>query len=234
MHHISFSSGSSSFNYPTRVQEAQNRFASAPANSPPPATTTSIAQASEGLQRPVTMPSMQAQLLRQLEVKPSHQSRQEGVRHSATTSSPTFSSAELDTMLAKAVDAQRLDIITQAGPSNSPHLNALNKLQQRRFKPAAGGIEIPFTPNSLLGGGGSKRVDTRGTSSRQVQVCEAGVIEERKERIREQIRNQEQVLQTRLQNWSNATDQTERSRIFQEMRQIQQRVERLNRELREL
>jgi len=234
MHHISFSSGSSSFNYPTRVQEAQNRFASAPANSPPPATTTSIAQASEGLQRPVTMPSMQAQLLRQLEVKPSHQARQEGVRHSATTSSPTFSSAELDTMLAKAVDAQRLDIITQAGPSNSPHLNALNKLQQRRFKPAAGGIEIPFTPHSLLGGGGSKRIDTRGTSSRDVRVCDAGVIEERKERIGEQISNLQQQNENLLQNWQNAANQTERSRIYQQMRGNQQRIDQLNRELAEL
>ena len=153
MHQISSRSSSSSFNYPAAVQKEKSRFASAPANSPPPATTTSNAQASEGLQRPVAMPSRQTQLLRQLEVSPSHPSRQEGMRHSATTSSPTFSSAELDTMLAKAVDAQRLDIITQAAPSNSLHLKALNNLQQRRFKPAVGGMEIPFTPNSLLGGG---------------------------------------------------------------------------------
>ncbi|HEX7634522.1 MAG TPA: hypothetical protein VF427_04475 [Noviherbaspirillum sp.] len=120
------------------------------------------------------MPSMQAQLLRQLEVKPSHQSRQEGVRHSATTSSPTFSSAELDTMLAKAVDAQRLDIITQAGSSNSLHLKALNKLQQRNFRPAAGGIEIPFTPYSLLGGSGSKRRVTPPTEA-SIAALEAEV-----------------------------------------------------------
>jgi type III effector protein AvrRps4 len=140
MHHISFSSGNSSFNYTTPVQEAQNR-ASAPANSPPPATPTSIAQASGGQQRPVAMPSMQARLLR----------------------------------LRQAVDAQRQDINTQAGPSNNPHLNALNHLEQRDFEPAAGGIEIPFTPNSLLGGGRSKRVDADASSSRgNMRVCPPG------------------------------------------------------------
>jgi len=194
MHHISFSSGSSNFNYPTPVQEAQNRFASAPANSPPPATTTSIAQASEGQQRPVAMPSMQARLLR----------------------------------LRQAVDAQREDINTQAGPSNNPHLNALNHLEQRDFEPAAGGIEIPFTPNSLLGGGGSKRVDTRGTTSRHVQVCLPGVIEERIEETREGIRAQQEVLDNLGQNWANATDQGERSNIFQQMRQAQQHLNQLN------
>lgn len=96
MRDIAFRSDSSSFSYATPVQEAQNRFASATANSPPPATTTSIAQAPGALQRPVAMSSMQVQLLRQLEAGPSNQSRQEGVRHSATTSSPTLSITELN------------------------------------------------------------------------------------------------------------------------------------------
>ncbi len=112
MNRISTSSVNSSFNYTAPTEEAQNRFASAPDNSPLVATTTSIAQASEGLQRPGATLSMQAQRLRQLMGSPSEQCRR-------------------DTMLAKAFDAQRLNINTQAGPSNSPHLNALNTLQQR-------------------------------------------------------------------------------------------------------
>ncbi|KPC30060.1 Type III effector HopK1 [Pseudomonas syringae pv. cilantro] len=147
MNRISTSSVNSSFNYTAPTEEAQNRFASAPDNSPLVATTTSIAQASEGLQRPGATLSMQAQRLRQLMGSPSEQCRR-------------------DTMLAKAFDAQRLNINTQAGPSNSPHLNALNTLQQRHFKPAAGGLEIPVTSNSLLGGG--RQVYQIGSSSREL------------------------------------------------------------------
>lgn len=85
---------------------------------------------------------------------------------------------------AKAFEAHRQEISKQAGPSNNPHLNALDKLQQRHFKPAPGGVEIPFTPNSLLGGG--KRVNTIGSSSRDVRVVAAAeVAQQLTERIQD-------------------------------------------------
>ena len=91
---------------------------------------------------------------------------------------------------AKAFEAQRHDINTQAGPSNNPHLTALDKLQKRGFKPAVGGLEIPLTPHSPLGGG--KRVYQRGETSRDVRVVPRGVAADLQRRIsdkREMIQN---------------------------------------------
>jgi type III effector protein AvrRps4 len=77
--------------------------------------------------------------------------------------------------------AQRHEINSQPGPSNNRQLNALDKLQNRDFKPAVGGLEIPLTPHSLLGGG--KRVYQRGETSRDVRVVPRGVAEDLRQKI---------------------------------------------------
>ncbi|WP_425479218.1 hypothetical protein [Xanthomonas bromi] len=85
----------------------------------------------------------------------------------------------------------------QPGPSKNPHLTALDKLQERNFEPAPGGVKIPLTPNSLPGGGG-KRVQVVGTSSRDVQVVTAGIAPALQEAIDDKkifIQNLRQELQ---------------------------------------
>ncbi|MCF5806274.1 XopO/AvrRps4 family type III secretion system effector [Pseudomonas tremae] len=196
MNRISINSVSSSFNYTPPAEEAPNRFASGPANSSPPATT-SIDQASEGLQKPGARLSMQAQRLRQLSESPANKYRQ-------------------NTMLVKSFDAQRLDINTQAGPSNSRHLNALNKLQQRNFKPAAGGLEIPVTPNSLLGGG--KRVSQLGSSSRDIKVCPRGAGAA----LREQIGDKQELINTFIEELQEAIDEANPALIAHNTEQLRQ------------
>ncbi|WP_057403176.1 XopO/AvrRps4 family type III secretion system effector [Pseudomonas amygdali] len=197
MNRISTSSVNSSFNYTTPAEEAPNHFAPSPANSSPHATTTAINQASEGLQKPGARLSMQAQRLRQLGERPAHQDRQ-------------------NTILVKAFDAQRLDINTHAGPSNSPHLNALNQLQQRNFKPAVGGLEIPVTPNSLLGGG--KRVSHLGSSSRDIQVCPRGAAAE----LRQEIQDKQTFVNDLTEELEDATEEANPDEIANTTQQLRQ------------
>ncbi|KOP53052.1 type III effector AvrRps4 [Pseudomonas coronafaciens pv. porri] len=196
MNRISISSVNSSLNYTAPAEEAPNRFASGPANSSLPATTP-IDQASEGLQKPGARLSMQAQRLRQLSESPANKYRQ-------------------NIMLAKSFDAQRLEINTQAGPSNSPHLNALNKLQQRNFKPAAGGLEIPVTPNSLLGGG--KRVSQIGSSSRDIKVCPRGAGAA----LRDQIEDKQQLINDFNNELQEAIDEGNPNLIAHNTEQLRQ------------
>lgn len=93
---------------------------------------------------------------------------------------------------------QRQAIAAQAGPSHNPHLIALDKLQARGFEPAPGGMKIPLTPNALPGGG--KRVQTVGTSSRDVRVVGTGVIDE----LREAITEKQSMIQTLAQDLAQA------------------------------
>lgn len=106
---------------------------------------------------------------------------------------------------AKAFDAQRHDINTQAGPSNNRHLSALDKLQKRDFKPAVGGLEIPSTPHSLLGGGG-KRVYQMGEASRHVTVVPIGNRDE----LEEKITDKRIAIQVLTQELATETDPVER------------------------
>ncbi|WP_243787542.1 XopO/AvrRps4 family type III secretion system effector [Pseudomonas amygdali] len=197
MNRISTSSVNSSSSYSAPAEEAQNRVSSAPTNSSPPGTTTAVAQASEGQKKPGAVLSMQAQRLRQLCESSSYQYRQ-------------------NALLAKSFDAQRLDINTQAGPSNSPHLNALNKLQQRDFKPAAGGLEIPFTPKSLLGGG--KRVYQIGSSSRDVQVCSRGAGAA----LRQEIEDKQLMVNNLTDELQDAIDEGNPAEIANTSQQLRQ------------
>ncbi|QUP55486.1 type III effector [Ralstonia syzygii] len=84
-------------------------------------------------------------------------------------------------------------------------MSALDKLQQRNFKPALGGLEIPFTPNSLLGGG--KRVSQLGSSSRDVGVVASGAAAE----LREEIEDKRLLIQNLTEELQGETDTGQRA-----------------------
>lgn len=90
----------------------------------------------------------------------------------------------------QAFNAQRQALAAQAGSSHDRHLIALDQLQARNFEPAPGGMKIPLAPHALPGGG--KRVQTVGTSSRNVHVVPMGVINE----LREAIADKQLMIQT--------------------------------------
>ncbi|MCS4509501.1 XopO/AvrRps4 family type III secretion system effector [Xylophilus ampelinus] len=103
----------------------------------------------------------------------------------------------------KAFEAQRKDISMQPGTSNSPYLTALDTLQQRDFKPAPGGLEIPFTPNSLLGGG--KRTSQLGSSSQNVVVTDNALKE-----LQEAIDDKNFLIDELRQDLETETDAAQR------------------------
>ncbi|SDK38019.1 type III effector protein AvrRps4 [Paracidovorax citrulli] len=116
----------------------------------------------------------------------------------------------------EAFKAQRQAIAMQPGPSNHPHLIALDKLEARGFEPAAGGIKIPLTPNSLPGGG--KRVQTVGTSSRDVHVVPAGIAPQ----LREAIQDKQLMIQTLTQELAQAEEEGNPAEIAQNQRLLAQ------------
>jgi hypothetical protein len=59
--------------------------------------------------------------------------------------------------LSRAFAAQRLELFEQPSSSKDLRLTALDKLEQRGFKPALGGIEIPLTGKAM--GGMRRRVN---------------------------------------------------------------------------
>ncbi|WP_372178124.1 XopO/AvrRps4 family type III secretion system effector [Xanthomonas axonopodis pv. phyllanthi] len=138
------------------------------------------------------------------------QGRQATRRDATKTSSPEHS------LLAETFKAQRQAIYTQPGPSNNPHLTALDKLQERDFEPAPGGLKIPFSPNSLPGGG--KRVSLAGTSSRDVHVVPAGIRSE----LRESIVDKQTLIGTLTQELQEARDQGNPALIAQNERLLEQ------------
>ncbi|MFE8645454.1 hypothetical protein ACFX58_10260 [Sphingomonas sp. NCPPB 2930] len=113
----------------------------------------------------------------------------------------------------KAFEAQRLDISAQAGPSDNPHLTALDVLQKRDFKPAPGGVEIPFTTNSLLGGG--KRVYTHGASSHDVQLVHAGA----EPGLREAIEDKQLLIQDLIQDLEDESEEGQRALTIEALNQ---------------
>ncbi|MGV7165681.1 XopO/AvrRps4 family type III secretion system effector [Xanthomonas axonopodis pv. cajani] len=138
------------------------------------------------------------------------QSRQATRRDATKTSSLEHS------LLTETFKAQRQAIYTQPGPSNNPHLTALDKLQERDFEPAPGGLKIPFSPNSLPGGG--KRVSSAGTSSRDAHVVNAGIRSE----LRESIVDKQTFIGTLEQDLQEARDQGNPALIAQNERLLEQ------------
>ena len=77
---------------------------------------------------------------------------------SQTTKDKVTASARHDSsILSRAFAAQRLEMLEQPSSSRDLRLIALDKLQQRGFKPALGGLEIPLTGKAL--GGMPKRIN---------------------------------------------------------------------------
>ncbi|MFC3657166.1 type III effector AvrRps4 [Xanthomonas hyacinthi] len=179
MRNISFSSASAGFNNSASVHESKSRIAAAADDAALPAPEIPPAEV-RGL--PAARSSARAPQRGQVATRSSAKSPEHACR-------------------ARAFDAQRVDINTQAGPSNNPHLSAIDKLQQRGFKPAPGGLQIPFTRNALLGGTG-KRVYQFGSSSRHVNVVPAGNIA----KLTDEIRKKEQLIIELTEDIENPND----------------------------
>lgn len=77
---------------------------------------------------------------------------------SQTTKAKVTASARHDSsILSRAIAAQRLEMFEQPSSSRDLRLIALDKLQQRGFRPALGGLEIPLTGKAM--GGMPKRIN---------------------------------------------------------------------------
>jgi type III effector protein AvrRps4 len=77
---------------------------------------------------------------------------------SQTTKDKVTASARHDSsILSRAFAAQRLEMFEQPSSSRDLRLIALDKLQQRDFRPALGGLEIPLTGKAM--GGMPKRIN---------------------------------------------------------------------------
>ncbi|MEJ2754428.1 MAG: hypothetical protein P8104_00950, partial [Gammaproteobacteria bacterium] len=75
-----------------------------------------------------------------------------------TTKAKVTASARHDSsIVSRAIAAQRLEMLEQPSSSRDLRLIALDKLQQRDFRPALGGLEIPLTGKAM--GGMPKRVN---------------------------------------------------------------------------
>ncbi|XUP37829.1 hypothetical protein WAE31_10255 (plasmid) [Xanthomonas axonopodis pv. vasculorum] len=98
------------------------------------------------------------------------------------------------------------------------HLTALDKLQERDFEPALGGVKIPLTPNSLPGGG--KRVTVAGTSSRDVHVVPAGIRSD----LSESIVDKQAIIQTLRRDLQEARNLGNPALIAQNERLLQQEL----------
>lgn len=83
---------------------------------------------------------------------------------SQTTKAKVTASARHDSsILSRAIAAQRLEMFEQPSSSRDLRLIALDKLQQRGFRPALGGLEIPLTGKAM--GGMPKRINASFRSS---------------------------------------------------------------------
>ncbi|MBV6793134.1 hypothetical protein KWH42_06740 [Xanthomonas campestris pv. daturae] len=146
-----------------------------------------------------------------LEGLPSIRQGMQATRRDATKTSSLEHSRRTE-----AFKAQRQAISMQPGPSNNPHLTALDKLQERDFEPALGGVKIPLTLNSLPGGG--KRVQVAGTSSQDVHVVPAGIRSE----LQEAITDKQLFIQTLRQDLQEARNQGNPALIAQNERLLEQ------------
>jgi len=104
----------------------------------------------------------------------------------------------------------------QPGPSKNPHLIALDKLQERDFEPATGGVKIPLGPNSLPGGG--KRVQVVGTSSRDIHVVPAGILPE----LRDQIVDKQEFIRVISEELQQARNERNPTMIAQNQQLLEQ------------
>lgn len=79
--------------------------------------------------------------------------------------------------MTSAFAAQRLELANQPSSSQDPRLIALEKLEQRGFKPALGGLEIPVT-GKAMGGMPPRRVSApRVRTHEEIQAERAQIVQ---------------------------------------------------------
>ncbi len=114
-----------------------------------------------------------------------------------------------NSILSRAFATQRLELFEQPSSSKDLRLIALDKLEQRGFKPALGGLEIPSTGKAM--GGMPKRTSRVNVPIIREELIRMPQYQQESEDIRRQIATQLDIIR-RLALQSTETNLTEERR----------------------
>ncbi len=126
----------------------------------------------------------------------------------APKTTTTDSAQRSNSVLSRAFAAQRLELFEQPSSSKDLRLTALDKLEQRGFKPALGGLEIPLTGKAM--GGMPKRISRTNALilSDHLPPEAARQYAQEDQEIRNQIAQQQNIFNL-LKNLAAQPNQTE-------------------------
>ncbi len=153
-----------------------------------------------------------------------------------TKAKATASTRHDSSVLSRAIAAQRLELFEQPSSSKDLRLIALDKLQQRGFRPALGGLEIPLTGKAM--GGMPKRINAYyypGAASESTRQEFGGPAAEKQQEINDkkefiaELREELAAggtteVQTRLNRQALQQAQNELATLQAEYRRIQEQA----------